>query len=191
MTPAPSPPDDEPLPNWDAQLARLYASLAEHRARGERERVDALQAEIASVLVTAVQPAYDRGCTSRAERRDRAALMHLGVAVDLHRWKPPELQLPVSLAACYRALGALYQDWGQPAAVAAAMALALRGGRSFHRRPNLCQIPILEGLYEQLFGQRADGCFVEVGAFDGETYGNTAGLADLGWTGLYIEPVAA
>ena len=28
-----------------------------------------------------------------------------------------------------------------------------------------------------------------MGAFDGESYSNTSCLADLGWRGLYIEPV--
>jgi FkbM family methyltransferase len=40
-----------------------------------------------------------------------------------------------------------------------------------------------------VFGPRRDGTFVEVGAFDGDTYSNTSCLADLGWRGLYIEPV--
>lgn len=36
---------------------------------------------------------------------------------------------------------------------------------------------------------RREGVFVEVGAYDGEYVSNTSGLADLGWTGYYIEPV--
>ena len=36
---------------------------------------------------------------------------------------------------------------------------------------------------------QTDGTFVEVGAYDSETISNTSGLADLGWTGLYVEPV--
>lgn len=52
-----------------------------------------------------------------------------------------------------------------------------------------CQIPKLGDLYEHYFGQKNDGLFVEVGAYDGEYASNTSGLADLGWTGFYIEPV--
>ena len=52
-----------------------------------------------------------------------------------------------------------------------------------------CQIPGLAAIYEERFGLRRDGAFVEVGAFDGHTYSNTAVLADLGWRGLYVEPV--
>lgn len=53
-----------------------------------------------------------------------------------------------------------------------------------------CQIPGLSAIYLDVFGRRTDGTFVEVGAFDGELVSNTSGLADLGWRGLYIEPVA-
>ena len=54
-----------------------------------------------------------------------------------------------------------------------------------------CQIPDLAEILEDKFGLRADGMFVEVGAFDGQTCSNTSFLADLGWHGLYIEPVPA
>lgn len=52
-----------------------------------------------------------------------------------------------------------------------------------------CQIPYLAEILEDKFGLRAEGVFVEVGAFDGESCSNTSFLADLGWHGLYIEPV--
>lgn len=52
-----------------------------------------------------------------------------------------------------------------------------------------CQIPHLAKIYEQYFGKKSDGTFVEVGAYDGEYVSNTSGLADLGWKGYYIEPV--
>lgn len=52
-----------------------------------------------------------------------------------------------------------------------------------------CQIAGLSSIYETAFGKRRDGVFVEVGAFDGEANSNTAFLADIGWRGLYIEPV--
>jgi len=51
-----------------------------------------------------------------------------------------------------------------------------------------CQVPGLSELYEQVFGLTPHGQFVEFGAFDGELYSNTSGLADIGWRGLYIEP---
>jgi FkbM family methyltransferase len=36
---------------------------------------------------------------------------------------------------------------------------------------------------------RRNATFVEVGAFDGESWSNTCSLADYGWIGLYIEPI--
>ncbi len=52
-----------------------------------------------------------------------------------------------------------------------------------------CQVPGLTELYERCFGFRREGVFVEVGAFDGEYVSNTSCLADIGWRGLYVEPV--
>lgn len=37
-------------------------------------------------------------------------------------------------------------------------------------------------------GFKLDGCFVDVGAFDGNNFSNTAPLADLGWRGVMFEP---
>ena len=51
-----------------------------------------------------------------------------------------------------------------------------------------CQIPPLADIYS-LYFQDKIGSFVEVGAFDGESFSNTSCLADSGWKGLYIEPV--
>jgi len=33
-----------------------------------------------------------------------------------------------------------------------------------------------------------DGTFLDIGAFDGHTFSNTAALADLGWKGICVEP---
>lgn len=52
-----------------------------------------------------------------------------------------------------------------------------------------CQVVGLTFIYKYCFGQRTNGCFVEVGAFDGEYLSNTNNLADIGWIGYYIEPV--
>jgi FkbM family methyltransferase len=52
-----------------------------------------------------------------------------------------------------------------------------------------CQIPKLPEIYQLVFGNNYIGSFVEVGAYDGLTYSNTYGLAEMGWRGLYIEPV--
>jgi FkbM family methyltransferase len=39
------------------------------------------------------------------------------------------------------------------------------------------------------FGYPSKGFFVEVGAFDGESFSNTSCLADNGWNGIYVEPI--
>ncbi len=60
----------------------------------------------------------------------------------------------------------------------------------FYRPSPSCQVPDLGEKWEAIFGQMTDGFFVEVGAYDGESYSNTSCLADVGWSGLYIEPIA-
>jgi FkbM family methyltransferase len=44
-------------------------------------------------------------------------------------------------------------------------------------------------VYEDIFGYKTEGLFVEVGAFNGEDSSFTCHLADIGWTGHYIEPI--
>jgi FkbM family methyltransferase len=60
---------------------------------------------------------------------------------------------------------------------------------TFYRPPANCQVPNLGEKWETIFGQTAEGFFVEVGAYDGENFSNTSCLADVGWAGLYIEPI--
>lgn len=52
-----------------------------------------------------------------------------------------------------------------------------------------CQIPGLEWIYCGVFGVRREGFFVEIGAHDGKSWSNTYFLAELGWRGIYVEPV--
>lgn len=48
----------------------------------------------------------------------------------------------------------------------------------------------LNKIYEDAFGvDKKDGFFVEIGASNGQDYSNTCGLADAGWSGIYVEPV--
>jgi FkbM family methyltransferase len=63
------------------------------------------------------------------------------------------------------------------------------GPQPFYRVSKTCQIRGMGYLYEKFFGNRKNGVFVEVGAFDGESYSNTSCLADAGWHGHYIEPI--
>lgn len=52
-----------------------------------------------------------------------------------------------------------------------------------------CQVPGLRAKYEELGLPVRGGLFVEIGAFDGESWSNTSFLADQGWRGVYVEPV--
>lgn len=86
-------------------------------------------------------------------------------------------------------LFALYTRWGRftNAVLAPYMRMTKR-----YPLANTCQIPFfsnLSDLYKFVFGYRTTGIFVEIGAYDGESFSNTSGLADLGWTGHYVEPI--
>jgi FkbM family methyltransferase len=89
------------------------------------------------------------------------------------------------LRAGYARLAGALRAAGQPVAADAADDLA-RGAALRFDTDASCQIAVLPGLFERCF--EAPGWFVEVGAFDGETFSNSAGLADRGWHGLYVEP---
>lgn len=52
-----------------------------------------------------------------------------------------------------------------------------------------CQIQGLNAIYDKYFDSRKPGVFVEVGGNDGYLWSNTWGLAEMGWRGLYYEPV--
>jgi FkbM family methyltransferase len=55
--------------------------------------------------------------------------------------------------------------------------------------PINCQIKNLNEIYLNYFSFINNGFFIEVGAYDGETFSNTSFLADIGWKGIYIEPI--
>ena len=67
-------------------------------------------------------------------------------------------------------------------------AIALPGAELYVPDPS-CQIPGLQNIYAQLFGAYTKGRFLEIGAYDGHSHSNTAFLADIGWAGVYVEPV--
>lgn len=54
---------------------------------------------------------------------------------------------------------------------------------------NDCQITDLQIIYDKYFNNTNKGTFVEVGAYDGKSWSNTCFLADIGWKGIYIEPI--
>lgn len=60
---------------------------------------------------------------------------------------------------------------------------------SFYRPFADCQVRGLDGIYNAAFGNLKNGTFVEIGAYDGQFVSNTCFLADLGWRGVYVEPI--
>jgi FkbM family methyltransferase len=65
----------------------------------------------------------------------------------------------------------------------------LQGRDDFYRPAPSCQIPELAALYRLFLGERNEGLFVEVGAYDGISFSNSSCLADVGWKGILIEPI--
>ncbi|MDI9408737.1 MAG: FkbM family methyltransferase [Candidatus Pacebacteria bacterium] len=59
----------------------------------------------------------------------------------------------------------------------------------YYPRASRCDLPDFPTIIEPILGLRSDGIFVEVGANDGHN-SNCCGLADIGWQGVYIEPIA-
>lgn len=96
---------------------------------------------------------------------------------------------PIDPAEYLAQLSMIYLARGFEVAAAGALAMTEPGYRSYYEPSETCTIPVLDAIYRHVFDCRSDGVFVEVGAFDGEEYSNTSCLADLGWRGLYIEPV--
>ncbi len=60
---------------------------------------------------------------------------------------------------------------------------------AYYPQQPTCQIPHLWWLYSSFLGDREQGYFVEIGAYDGVFVSNTWGLAERAWTGIMVEPV--
>jgi FkbM family methyltransferase len=76
-------------------------------------------------------------------------------------------------------------------AIVSALNVEVPGPDPFYAQQPSCQVSGLWFLYERFLGKRTEGCFVEVGAYDGVFASNTWGLALRGWRGLMIEPIPA
>ena len=64
---------------------------------------------------------------------------------------------------------------------------AITATQGYYAQQPSCQIPYLHHLYSRFLGDRADGVFVEVGAYDGVFVSNTWGLAERGWLVAWAE----
>jgi len=172
-------------------LAQAYIEMVRLHRAGDLEQARVIGSMVQTQLGGLIERTYRDAVAHAAAGHAVAAFAGFAEALELHRLNLANLALPVGVAACYEGLAALYQAQRQTLGAAAAARLAHRDGASFYAHPRACQVPVLGGLYEIIFGECRDGTFVEVGAYDGETYSNTSCLADLGWRGLYIEPIAA
>ncbi len=172
-----------------AALAQAYVEMVRLHRAGDTAQALAIVGAVQAQLGALVERGYRDAVAHAAAGRSNEAFWGLAETLELLRLNLANLTLPISPATCYDALRGLYQASDQALGVAAAARLAVRSGKSFYAQPHACQLPVLGGLYEILFGERTDGAFVEVGAYDGETYSNTSCLADLGWRGVYVEPV--
>jgi hypothetical protein len=131
------------------------------------------------------------------------ALLYLGFALAALRALAALLGLLTGGAGVGNAGGAGGAGAGSAAGAAFALAVLWTRARNAlcgacdrrarrYQSPPLCQVPHVASLHDVLafaLGFRERGLFVEVGAYDGESFSNTAGLADLGWTGHYLEPI--
>ncbi len=170
-------------------LAGAYIEWAGLCRRGATTEAQALYQLIAGDFRVALEAIWSNASRALADGDRYAALQSLHTVLDIHQQNLLKIDLPITKAACFAQIGRVLDAMGQPRAASAARALVARDGDCFYRPSPSCQIAILGALFEQLFGQRVDGTFVEVGAYDGETFSNTSFLADLGWRGVYIEPV--
>jgi FkbM family methyltransferase len=58
----------------------------------------------------------------------------------------------------------------------------------FYQVGNNVQINGLSEIYQKYLGEKTNGTFVEIGAYDGYEWSNTWGLMQLGWSGVEVEP---
>src|SRR5258706_644683 len=170
-------------------LARAYIDLGALNRQGAVSEARVVYQRIAHDLRVAIEGTWAEAVGQQAAGDSYAALLSLTKVLSIHRQNLIHLELSVTKAAVFTEMSRVLVSMGQGRAAAAAAALAARGGTSFYQPSAPCQIAILGGLLEALFGRDTERCFVEVGAYDGESYSNTSCLADRGWRGLYIEPV--
>ena len=170
-------------------LARAYIELVELNRQGAVDQARVVYQRIAHQLRAAVEGMWAQATGEQAAGDLYAALFSFTKVLDVLRQNLLNLELSVTKAAVFAEMARVLAAMGQTRAAAAATALAASGGASFYQPAPTCQVAILGALLEALFGRGSDRCFVEVGAYDGESYSNTSCLADRGWRGLYIEPV--
>lgn len=172
-------------------LAAAYVELVALQGRGALEEARALHHRIAHEIRTAISTSWAEGQRRLALGDHHGALSSFESVLHVQRQDLLSTDHKTVRTACFVEIARVLTAMGQPIAATAAAAIAAQDGGGFYQPAASCQIPVLGGLYSILFGDRPDGSFVDVGAYDGESFSNTSCLADLGWRGLMIEPVEA
>jgi FkbM family methyltransferase len=167
----------------ETQAELAEAGMAAEAAELRRSLVEFLDGQIAHGLDHATDaigrdPAYASECLLKCMMTLRVYWSYVG-------------GLPESYTRCLTTTAAFCASLGQDEAAAIAREMASGAIGPFYPVTESCQIGILDGLLQRCFGRVTQGQFVEVGAYDGESFSNTCGLADIGWRGLYIEPSPA
>ncbi len=158
---------------------------------GMSDEADSLLAGIVEFLNTKVS---NNLLIAEAKMRDDPAYASqclLQAMLVIRVYEPYVGPLSNTTGQCLTTTARFCSSLGQAEAAEIAGHMASADFRPYYPISVSCQIGILDGIYQHCFGRRSQGQFVEIGAYDGETFSNTCGLADLGWRGLYIEPMPA
>jgi FkbM family methyltransferase len=65
----------------------------------------------------------------------------------------------------------------------------MKNNHNIYFTSNFTEISCLDVLLEEVVGITTNGTFLEIGAYDGITNSKTHHLANLGWQGIYVEPI--
>ncbi|MFZ9847282.1 MAG: FkbM family methyltransferase [Flavobacteriales bacterium] len=65
----------------------------------------------------------------------------------------------------------------------------MKNNHNIYFTTNFTEISCLDVLLEEVLGLTTNGTFLEIGAYDGITNSKTHHLANIGWQGIYVEPI--
>lgn len=164
------------------ELSVEFMTLSTHDAGAARLKLAEMQAASRHLIIEA------RGLAEAAATQGwhRVAIAHETSVIMTLKSYPCLPEGSAEIQRSFHNLGRHFTELGQPLAAGWATALA-RGMTMRFEVPASCQLVVAPALYNAFFSAEP-GSFVEIGAYDGQTYSNTAGLADGGWHGLYVEP---
>lgn len=170
-------------------LVGSLKTVAEFTRAGMIDEAAALRAGLVDLIDGEIRPMFRNAQDSLETDPANASKWLFFCLTALREYEPYVGSLSIAQADCLDLTVRLFQSLGQEEVVRATQSMLAQDFTPFYPMSASCQIGMLDALYQRCFGRRTSGQFVEVGAFDGETFSNTCGLADIGWRGLYIEPM--